>query len=361
MHRRLHEIPWTGGASSLRESIHDPLLKKYTQTLLQTIGYEGVAMVEFRRGYLDSIPYFLEINGRLWGSIALCLHAGIDIPAALIDCVLTGTVCPERRQHSYSDGLRCRNVYPGEVRYLRSIFRATAQTNFPSPPSFASSLFEFFLLFLHPLVRYDVFWFRDPRPAFWQAVVAFADLRAGLLYNARKFFRKYINARSASPKWQKLPALTKPPRALLFVCFGNICRSPFAEKAWNAFAEKNGSSIRATSAGLYPHSGRISPPALAPLIRSLGFDLTSHRSQEITSAMIETADVICVMDMENWHSLLHSFPHAKMKTILLGAFSGDSDPQIPDPFAMPAHRARAVYEKILRSVDGLFTALRSLA
>ena len=47
------------------------------QQLLDSIGYQGVAMVEFRRGS-DGQDYFLEINGRLWGSLPLALHAGVD-------------------------------------------------------------------------------------------------------------------------------------------------------------------------------------------------------------------------------------------------------------------------------------------
>ena len=89
-HRRLHEVPYIGGWSSLRESVIDRELQDYAERLLKAIDFEGVAMVEFRREAATGIPLLMEINGRLWGSLALALHAGVDFPNALLSCHLHG-------------------------------------------------------------------------------------------------------------------------------------------------------------------------------------------------------------------------------------------------------------------------------
>ena len=118
-HRRLHEFPYTGGASSFRESCRDEELVRLGEKLLDAIDYAGVAMVEFRRDARDERPYFLKINGRLWGSIALALHCEVDFPAALVHCHLFGSAPPHPL--GYRSGLRCRNIFPGEVDHLLSI------------------------------------------------------------------------------------------------------------------------------------------------------------------------------------------------------------------------------------------------
>ncbi|MDH3603159.1 MAG: hypothetical protein OEU26_26395, partial [Candidatus Tectomicrobia bacterium] len=117
-HRRLHEVPYTGGYSSYRESCHDPELLHLGEQILHAIDYDGVAMVEFRRGLHDNQLYFLEINGRLWGSLALALHCGVDFPRALLESHQNGR--PYGPVPSYRAGIRCRNLFPGEVDHLTS-------------------------------------------------------------------------------------------------------------------------------------------------------------------------------------------------------------------------------------------------
>ncbi|HVZ21954.1 MAG TPA: hypothetical protein VG871_12860, partial [Vicinamibacterales bacterium] len=110
-HRRLHEIPYWGGYSSFRASCHDPAMTALAAQVLDAAAFDGVAMVEFRRSSVDGRDYFLEINGRLWGSLALALHAGADFPRALLECYVAGAPAP---QPPYRSGVRCRNVFPGE-------------------------------------------------------------------------------------------------------------------------------------------------------------------------------------------------------------------------------------------------------
>jgi predicted ATP-grasp superfamily ATP-dependent carboligase len=83
-HERLHEYPLTGGRSTYRKSIQpDPRMLAAAETLLKALEWHGVAMVEFKLGQNGDF-YLLEINPRLWGSLALAIDAGVDFPFGLL-------------------------------------------------------------------------------------------------------------------------------------------------------------------------------------------------------------------------------------------------------------------------------------
>ena len=87
-HRRLRERPPWGGVSVLSESAPlDPVASAHATTLLDAIGWHGVAMVEFKRDSRDDTPRLMEINGRFWGSLQLAIDAGVDFPALLMTLV----------------------------------------------------------------------------------------------------------------------------------------------------------------------------------------------------------------------------------------------------------------------------------
>ncbi|MBI4500742.1 MAG: ATP-grasp domain-containing protein [Gemmatimonadetes bacterium] len=88
-HRRLREKPPAGGVSTYRESVVlDPGLFRAGARLLELLDWQGVAMIECKREEHSGRYVFMEMNGRLWGSLQLAIDAGIDFPALLADCVL---------------------------------------------------------------------------------------------------------------------------------------------------------------------------------------------------------------------------------------------------------------------------------
>lgn len=164
-HRRLHEVPYTGGYSSFRESYRDDALTSLGEVILKAIGYEGVAMIEFRQAAIDGKPYFLEINGRLWRSLALALHCGIDFPKVLIECYQNR--CPTRNPPDYRPGIKCRNIFPGELSHLISILNAKAVVGV-EPLSMLGAVAKFLTLSLNLTVRHDHLWWTDPLPGIVQ-------------------------------------------------------------------------------------------------------------------------------------------------------------------------------------------------
>ena len=117
-HRRIREVPVTGGASSYRESVAlDPALLEHATALLRDLGWTGVAMVEFRLG--PDGPRLMEVNGRVWGSLPLAVRAGVDFPALLADVHL-GRPVTAGPIGDYRIGVRSRSL-PLEISWIGAV------------------------------------------------------------------------------------------------------------------------------------------------------------------------------------------------------------------------------------------------
>jgi predicted ATP-grasp superfamily ATP-dependent carboligase len=131
-HRRIREKPPSGGVSVCAESVvADPALVERSAALLRAVGWQGVAMVEYKVDAATGIPYLMEINGRFWGSLQLAIDAGVDFPALLVDRALgggstsraTGSGSPlPIAVTAYRPGLR-RGWWWGEVDHLLARLR----------------------------------------------------------------------------------------------------------------------------------------------------------------------------------------------------------------------------------------------
>ena len=362
-HRRLHEIPYTGGYSSLRASSHDKKTIELAERLLNAIDYEGVAMVEFIRSKRDNIPYFLEINGRLWGSIALALHAGVDFPLAMLEYQQLGHLT--FKQPKYRKNLLCRNTFPGEIRYLISVFNAK-KIEGEKPPSKFLAVLEFILLSLNPLIHHDHFWLNDPSPGFvaakHTAEFHFGQIRYKIsckLRDLRDLKRLREALRRNQVHSRQGLYFSESPKSILFLCFGNICRSPFAEVYWNKRLKELGlGSPLASSAGFCYEIGRRTPSRFINLITSLGVDLSEHRSKLVTSEIVKSADAILVMDSHNYDAVKENFPDMIGKTLLLGKFAGTDEVGIRDPWPLDLPNARDCYEHLAAALEGLLKSIQ---
>ena len=114
-HKRLHEFPLSGGPSTLRITIDDKRLYQYGTALLEELQWRGPAMVEFRVDSRDGIPKLMEINPRLWGSIALHIAAGVNFPLLIYKEANAISYSPVT---SYHVGTRAKWLLPGELLYF---------------------------------------------------------------------------------------------------------------------------------------------------------------------------------------------------------------------------------------------------
>ncbi len=92
-HRRIREKPPSGGVSTYREATAPPTqLITRCERLLDALGYEGAAMIEFKHDQESGEFVLMEINGRLWGSLQLAIDAGLDFPSTMIALALGAPV-----------------------------------------------------------------------------------------------------------------------------------------------------------------------------------------------------------------------------------------------------------------------------
>jgi protein-tyrosine-phosphatase/predicted ATP-grasp superfamily ATP-dependent carboligase len=357
-HRRLHEVPYTGGSSSFRESYYDDDLMRFGETILNAIDYEGVAMVEFRRT-INGKLYFLEINGRLWGSLALALHAGMDFPRALLECYQNGA--PTKAAPTYRSGIKCRNIFSGEIAHLISVLRAKTITGISAPPSKLKSVAKFLMLSLNPTIRHDWWWWSDPLPGIIQASGAIAWYAHRATQKGIHKIRKLLEDRKLDDirlkhqiRIRQFSYFDRPLRQIMFLCYGNICRSPFAAYYWNTMIrELSLTGPSAISTGLHPHPGRNTPSWFADIAAEYNIDLTKHKSSLVTYNEVESADAIFLMDRTNYRALLRGYPWAKSKTFFLGLFAEDNRIEIADPYSMRIEEALACLHQLVSSLDGL--------
>jgi protein-tyrosine phosphatase len=131
--------------------------------------------------------------------------------------------------------------------------------------------------------------------------------------------------------------------SIAFVCFGNICRSPFAERL---VAQRRDDGRRPVSAGYFPDEGRTSPDLAITVARSLGVDLSGHRSRVLSPAIVEEADAIFVFDQHNYRTVVREYRSAKRRVHFIGALAAEDPLFIPDPFGGTAEDYELVYRRI---------------
>ncbi len=163
MHLRLHEVPHTGGVSSYRKSWWHQDMRDDALAKIKAMKWRGVGMMEYRWDPTTDQFYFLEMNGRFWGSLHLALFAGVDFPALLLDAFHAH---PGSHAAGSSREISCRYTFPRELMYVWSRWK-DSQVAWPSK---LSSAIEFLLLGLDPRVRSDL-WFPGDRVLYWRQLV----------------------------------------------------------------------------------------------------------------------------------------------------------------------------------------------
>lgn len=173
-HRRLREVPPTGGASSLRESVPlDPTLYGHASRMLAELAWTGLAMVEFRRGG-DGSGHLMEINGRVWGSLPLATRSGMDFPGRLADLLLDGPPGPEEPVATdYRIGVRARNLRL-DLSWIGSVLSGRRRQRSMPYPQRSAALGAIASL-ADPRIADDLFTVSDPAPGLAQIATIARD------------------------------------------------------------------------------------------------------------------------------------------------------------------------------------------
>jgi protein-tyrosine-phosphatase len=149
------------------------------------------------------------------------------------------------------------------------------------------------------------------------------------------------------------------PESVLFVCHGNILRSPMAAELFRLRLVERSRPIGAVSAGLWAVNGRHADPRAIASARKLGVSLEEHLSRSVTATLVARSDLICVMDYRNEVDLVTRFRGAARKTILLGALDAEQhgSPEIDDPVSLDIEGVEACYARMASAIDALVDAL----
>jgi protein-tyrosine-phosphatase len=149
-----------------------------------------------------------------------------------------------------------------------------------------------------------------------------------------------------------------PDLTVLFVCTGNICRSPLAERLARAHLARalgpDTGSVRLVSAGTQAVPGRGMDPASARVLAELGGDPTGFGSRQLTGALVGSADLTLTMTRRHREEVLARAPRALATTYSLREAAGllelvPAGPlpgELPLPGEQPRERVRALVRQL---------------
>lgn len=145
------------------------------------------------------------------------------------------------------------------------------------------------------------------------------------------------------------------PVHVCFVCSGNICRSPVAEKVFTARLADAGltGDVRVTSAGTGPwHEGEPMDRRAAASLRDRGYD-TDHRARQIDDELLG-ADLLVAATHDHVRDLVAAGADPS-RVVLLRSFDPDapSDAEVPDPY----FGGDGAFDEVIGMVEAAMPAL----
>ena len=309
-----------------------PALLAACTDLVRELDYTGVGMFEFRRNAETGAWVLLEVNARPWGSMPLPLGLGVNFVWRWYRLLTAGEEIPTV---DYRTGVFGRNLLPD------------LRVGLSEAHAHGTGRLLFLMRWLAELGRvatgreiHDVLVRDDPRPALVELGAELGEVArrgAAKLPGWAVVARRRARARLAAARHRSATG------ELVFVCLGNICRSPFAAAALAAQWQGR-PPLRIGSAGMLPRPGRPTPPVGVAAAAAFGIDLGGHRSAWLDRARAETAAALVVFDDTTERAVLDRYPDLAERVIKLGDLRDGKE--IADPVDGDAAVFAATYAAI---------------
>ncbi len=135
------------------------------------------------------------------------------------------------------------------------------------------------------------------------------------------------------------------PNSILFVCLGNICRSPLAEGIAKQIAEREGLELLIDSCGTGSwHVGEVPCEDSIRVAKAHGLDISALRARQINSKDLEKFDLLIALDDKN----LYDLKVMGGKNIQKLGFYGCNNEDVPDPYFFPGYEG---FDKVYTMIE----------
>ncbi|HEY64608.1 MAG TPA: low molecular weight protein arginine phosphatase [Caldilineae bacterium] len=144
-------------------------------------------------------------------------------------------------------------------------------------------------------------------------------------------------------------------KTILFVCTGNLCRSPMAAGLMRQRLAETGldGQVQVRSAGIYPLLGQPASEKAVRVMAERGIDISQHQAQGLNLKDIQQADIILVMEEAHRRSIFYLAPEQLHKVFLLSEVAGQHH-DVKDPYGQEIEAYRRCADELASLLDAGF-------
>ncbi len=359
-HRRVRMMNPSGSGASACESLSPAQdTREIAEKFVSSIGWRGIFMIELLRDQ-DGNLWFMELNGRSWGSMALARRRGFEYPAWAVRNLLDPGFVPE--EPSPSGRVVCRHL-GREILHPLFVLRGPRGGHRANWPGFGKSLLDVLR------IRAGERWYNDnpaDRALFW--VDAWRTITTALPGSGaaprllgrlfQRAQRPFVRRRQAAlrARGAVVPGLHKGTK-VLFLCYGNINRSALAEQYLRRLL---GDDVSVSSCGFHGIEGRPLDPNMQRVAGECGVTLEPWSSKAISRRLVAAADIILAMEAAHLVRLREEYPEVQGRSFLLSCVTrpGTIPLEVEDPYGKPDLAYKRCLEEIVLATTAVAERLR---
>ena len=173
----------------------------------------------------------------------------------------------------------------------------------------------------------------------------------GLKHAAAYTVKPFYAARCLYQRWTTVCPTSVT--SVLFVCHGNICRSPFAAAYFQSLVIKRGMPLTVKSAGLVTTPGKPAHANTQTMAKEQHLSLAEHVTTRLHADLVNQSDLIIVMEIAQKNCVQRLYPASRGKVVLLGYFDPKGPLEIADPFGTPLDNFKICFQRVARCCDNL--------